>query len=95
MKLAPVTKLDQRNTVMSQKLAILSCRQIMTLSSFLQLIVDLEQSGTRILDLWSIIPTFSLRATFYLIKTKTELKNLEKLKSLPVSVKLLLLPKTC
>ena len=37
---------------------------------------DLEQSRIGIPETWSIIPTFSLIATFYLTKPKTELKNL-------------------
>ena len=45
--------------------------------SFFQLMIDLEQSGTPIPDAWSMVSTFSLIATFYPTKLKTELtKNL-------------------
>ena len=53
------------------------CQQIMMSSSFFWLMVDLEQSGTWILDPWSMILKFSLIATFYFAKkVKIELKNL-------------------
>ena len=53
------------------------CQQIMMSSSFFRLMVDLEQSGTWILDPWSMILKFSLIATFYFAKkVKIELKNL-------------------
>ena len=37
----------------------------------------LEQSGSRILNAWSVILTFSIIIIFILQKLKTELKNLE------------------
>ena len=51
------------------------CQQIMTPSSLLLLIVDLEQSGIRIPDAQSIILTFSIIGTFYLTKTENKTKT--------------------
>ena len=47
-----------------------SCWKIMTALSFFRLMVDLEQSGTRIPKTWSKISTLSLKAAFYLTKSE-------------------------
>ena len=52
-----------------------SCWQIMTPSSFFQLIVDLKQSRTRISGTWSIISTFLFIATFYFTKTENRIRK--------------------
>ena len=49
--------------------------QIMTSSSLLQFMVGLEQTGTQILDTWSMIYTFLLKATFCLTKSKKRTKK--------------------
>ena len=51
-----------------------SCRQIMTWSTS-QLMADLEISGTRIPDAWSIILTFPLIAIFNFTKTENRTKK--------------------
>ena len=73
--LEPVSKLDKRNTTTSKKLAMTSCRQIVTSLSFFQFMTNLEQSGSRILDAWSVKLTFSLMVTFYITKTENRTEN--------------------
>ena len=69
MKLGPVTKLDKRNTATSKKnLMMTSCRQIVTSWSFFQFMTNLQPSGSRIPDAWSLQLTFSLIVTFYVTK---------------------------
>ena len=74
MEPGTANKLEKRNTTTLEKLVTTSFQQITTSSSFFWLMVDLEQSGTRTPDAWSIIPTFWLLATFCLTKLKTDLK---------------------
>ena len=50
MKLRSVTKFDKRNKTTSKKLTKTSYRKIVTLLSFFGFLVNLEQSGGRILD---------------------------------------------
>ena len=50
MKLGPVTNLDKRNKTASKKLAMTSCRQIMTPLLFFQCLTNLEQSRSQIPD---------------------------------------------
>ena len=65
-----------RETQQCQKnLVVTSRRQIMTSSSLLQKMADLEQSRARIPKAWSISPTFSLIETFYLTKTENRTKK--------------------
>ena len=52
-----------------------SCQKTITSLSFFQLMVNLEQSGSRISDAESVKLTFSLTVTFYLIKTENRNKN--------------------
>ena len=68
MKLEPVTKLDQKNILMSKKLMITSFRQIVTSLSFSQFIANLERSGSHIPEAWSVMLILLLIITFYLTK---------------------------
>ena len=70
MKLVPLSKLDKKNTMNSKKF----CDDAMS-SSFFQFTVDWEQSGSRILNVWSIIYSFSLITTFYLTKAEKRTKK--------------------
>ena len=70
IKLGPVTKLDKRKTATSKTFVITSCQQIVPSLSFFRFMANLEQSGSRILDVWSVKLTFSLKITFYLQKLK-------------------------
>ena len=47
----------------------------MTSLSFFQFIANLEQSGSKIPDVWSVKHTFSLKVTFYLTKTESRTKK--------------------
>ena len=69
MKLEPATKLDKRNET-STKID----DNVMS-GTFSQFMVNLEQSGSRILKGSSVIPTFSLKAAFYRTKMRTKLNN--------------------
>ena len=66
MKLGPVTKLDKRKTTTSKNLSgdVVSTNY----DVIVILMIDLEQSGNRIQDAWSMILTFSLIAAIYLKK---------------------------
>ena len=70
MQLEPVTKIDRRNRTMSKILEMTSFQQILTPLSFFRFMVNLKQPGSRILDAWSVILTYSLAVTFYLSKTE-------------------------
>ena len=50
MKLALGTKLDKRKKTTSKILAMTSCQKIVTPLSCFQFMVNLEQSGSQILD---------------------------------------------
>ena len=71
MKLGAVTKLDKRNTATSKKLTMTSCRQMMSLSN-VQLMTNLEQSGSWISAAWSAKFALSLIVNFYLTKNRPE-----------------------
>ena len=75
MKLGPVTKLDNRNTVTSKKLTMTSWQQIVT-SLFFWFMANLLQYGSRILPAWSVKLTSSLIVTLYVTKTENRTKNL-------------------
>ena len=60
----------KQNWQRQKSLTMMSCQQIVASMA------NLEQSGCRTLDGWSVKLTFSLTVTFYLTKTKTELKNI-------------------
>ena len=66
MKLGPATKLYKRTP----------CRQIVTSLLFSRFVANLEQSGSRIPDAWSVKLTFSLIVTFYLTKTENRTKKI-------------------
>ena len=63
MKRGPVTKPD--DGTMSANCEVLL---------FVQFMVNLEQSGSRIYDAWSLKLTFSLIVTFHLTKTENRTK---------------------
>ena len=76
MKCGPVTKIVKRNMVTSKKnLTLMSCSQIVASLLFFQYMSNLKQSGSRILHSWSVIPTFWLTVTFYLVKTENRTKK--------------------
>ena len=75
MKLRPVTKLDKRNTLTLKTLMMRSCHQILTPLSTFKFMSNLEQSGSRIPDSWSVKLTFSLIVSFYLTKAKRRTKK--------------------
>ena len=65
MNLAPVTKIDKRNTAASKifddDVMSINCDILL----FFQFMVNLEQTGSQIPDACSVKLTFSLRVTFY------------------------------
>ena len=75
MKLVPVTKLYKKNTASLKKVDddVLSayCDVIL----IFRFMANLEQSGSRILDTWSVKLTFPLIVTFYLIKNRNRTKK--------------------
>ena len=73
MKLGPVTKPDKTRQKRQKHLKMTSCQKTVTSLSFFQFMANLEQSGSRILDAWSVKITFSL--TFYLTKTENRTKT--------------------
>ena len=76
MKLGPVTRLDKRKTALSKKkMMMASCQQIVTSIPFSQFMANLEQSGSWILDAWSVKLTFSLIVTFYITITENRTKK--------------------
>ena len=64
-KLGPVTKLEKRNATSKKK----------SQSLFFQFIANLQPSGSRIPDAWSIKLTFSSIVTFHLTKTGNRAKK--------------------
>ena len=52
-----------------------SCEQTVTLLSFFQFIVYLEQSGSRAPVAWSVKLTFSLTVIFYFTKSEKRTKK--------------------
>ena len=77
MKFGPVAKFEKQNkTTSKKKLTMTSCWKIVASVPFFQFTANLEQSGSRIPDTYSVKLIFSLIVTFNLAKTKTELRNL-------------------
>ena len=70
IKLGPVIKLNKKNTVTLKKLTMMSCQQIVMSLLFFQFMANLEQSGGRIPDAWSVKVAFSLTAIFYFKNSK-------------------------
>ena len=75
MKLGAVTKFGKRNKTTSKKFAMTSCPKIVTPLSSFRFVLDLEQSGSRILDEESAKRMFSLIVIFYLTKTENIIKK--------------------
>ena len=76
MKLGPVTKLDKKSTKTLKKLAMTSCRQIMTSLLFSWFMANFEQSASRISNAWSVIFNFLLITAFILTKTENRTKKI-------------------
>ena len=70
IKLGPVIKLNKKNTVTLKKFMMMSCQQIVMSLLFFQFMANLEQSGGRIPDAWSVKVAFSLTAIFYFKNSK-------------------------
>ena len=65
-----------RETWLRQKSLMLTlCRQIVTSWSFFQFMANLEQSGSRIPDAWSVKFKFSIIETFNLTKSENRTKK--------------------
>ena len=75
MKLEPVTKIDKRSKTTSKNLTVTSCQQVLTSLLFFQFTATMKQSGSRILDAYSVKLKFSLIVTFYLTKTENRAKK--------------------
>ena len=73
MKVGTVTKLDKRNKTTTMTMT--SCQKIVTSLLFFGFMANLKQSGSRILDTYSVKLTFSLRKLFYLTKTENRTKK--------------------
>ena len=71
MKLGPVTKLDKRNKTTT----ITSCQLIVLSLSFFQFMVNLEVSGSRVSDVYSVKLTFPSKVNFYVTKTENTTKK--------------------
>ena len=69
MKLASVSKLDERKTATSKKLGKTSCQNYDVIVIF-EFLANLEQSRSRISDAWSVKFIFSLTVTLHLTKTE-------------------------
>ena len=74
MKLGPVPKLDKRSKTTSKSLTITSFQKTVTSLPFFQSTANLEQSGSRIPDAYSVKLTSSI-VTFYLTKTDDRTKT--------------------
>ena len=78
MKLGPVTKLDEKNKIISKKLTMTLCRKAVTSLQFFQFMANFGQSERRILGEKSVKLIFSV--IFYLTinenRTKKSLKPL-------------------
>ena len=75
MKLGLVTKLDIRNTATSKNITITPCQEVVTFLSFYQSIPNLDQSGNRIREAWSVKPTCLSTVTFCITKTENRTKK--------------------
>ena len=75
MKLGQLTKPYKWNMATSKNLTMKSCWQIMKSLIFFQFMATLERSKSQILDVWSIILSFSLVTNFYPNKTGNKTKK--------------------
>ena len=66
MKLGPINKLEKGNKTKSRNLAMTSCQRTVTSLSFFWLMANLEQSGSRFPDAYSVKLILSLIVVFYL-----------------------------
>ena len=64
MKIELAAKPDKRNMAKLKKMMMTLCQKIMTSLSFFRFVANLEQSGSRNLETWSIRLTFSLIVAF-------------------------------
>ena len=64
MKIELAAKPDKRNMAKLKKMMMTLCQKIMTSLSFFRFVANLEQSGSRTLETWSIRLTFSLIVAF-------------------------------
>ena len=69
LNLTRETKQRQKNLTMA------SCQQVVMSLSFIKFLDNLEQSGSRISDAYSVKLIFSLKVTFYLTKTGSRTKK--------------------
>ena len=76
MKFGPVTKIDKRNKATPKNIDDDVKSENCYVIDIFQFTVNLEQSRSRIPDVESVKPKFSLTVVFYLTKLKTELQNL-------------------
>ena len=75
MKHGQVNKIDKRNEKKHKKMMVTSFQEIMTSFTFFQFTANLEQSGSRIPDPYSIKLMFSSTVTFYLTKNENRTKK--------------------
>ena len=76
MKVGPVNKICKRNTATSRTInddVVLTNFYVVAIFQFK---VNLEQSESRIQNVWSLIFLFLLTVTFYLTKTDNRTKRL-------------------
>ena len=76
MKVGPVNKIYKRNTATSRTINDDVMLTNFYVVAIFQFKVNLEQSESRIQDVWSLIFLFSLTVTFYLTKTDNRTKRL-------------------
>ena len=79
MKLGPVIKIHRTNKTPSKKFDDDAMLEIVTSLLLFHFMANLEQSGSRIPDAWSVNLMFSLIVTFYLTKTENRTKSLTQL----------------
>ena len=79
MKVGPVTKFDNRNRATSKNFEddVMSTNRDAIV--FLLFMVNLQSSGSRFQDAWSIKFRYSLRVTFFLTKTENRIKTITQL----------------
>ena len=75
MKLGPVTKLDKRNKTTSKKIDIDAMSENCDVIAIFRILVNLEQSGSRIPDTESVKVMFSVIVAFCLTKTENRTKK--------------------
>ena len=76
MKVGPVNKICKRNTATSRTINDDVMLTNFYVVAIFQFKVNLEQSESRIQNVWSLIFLFLLTVTFYLTKTDSRTKRL-------------------